>query len=1805
MTNTYQYEGFGALSEWNGQMSSAGAVSQYAAIAATGANVISISPRLWTADGDANTVGADQDKTESDASLIAGISAAKAAGIDVILRPHVTGLDGTASYDLNPSDTPAFFQSYKEQIVHYATIAQQTGVSVFSIGNELGSLVGEQYKSEWLDIIAAVRTVYQGELTYSAAMNEAKDVSFWGELDTIGVNAYASLSNTTDPTVAELKAAWNEVPVNDYWASVLDNKSPVDFIKSLSDTYGKQVLLTEVGYRSIDGGATDPGQWYRDGVSDVSDQTNAYQAFLETWTAEGGSWLQGYNFWSWELDGRTDTTGYSIIGKPAEQLVKQYFSGAGATTGLNVQGSATDDLIDLGRGADHIYAGLGNDVIRAGAGDDVIVAGPQTIERLATTTVTFKAFGTAVAGQQAVIQLRVNGQLVGTAITLQAASDITDYQTYTVTFTNPDDIKSLEFDLINATPGRAAFFKGIYVNGYELSTSDVTNASAPGTFQLYVNTIRLDATGHSELFYGAGSDNDLIEGGKGDDTIDGGAGVDTAVYSGSYADYTLKLSGKTLTVADHVAGRDGTDALKNVEFLQFSDRTVAVSSLDLVGSTPAPLLTSASLGKVNANAVPDLVVKGGSVANATVTLYDQGVAVGSAVASSTGEYTINVTDLADGAHTLTLVASSDGVASAATAVGLVVIGKASAIVGLLTGASTVPSAVWITDGQPVTLSIAQLGDTREALSHAVTPYTLTVQDTAANVLANLDRLTAADNLGSITLKGGSVFAMASAPAIQRLLAANQAIFDKIDGDFAFEVTGSGSNGSVSVGHYGETGALEWQKTTAITGSGSRVYISYADGHTVQTEYGAHGERTSEMVTTAEGRVSTQWGVVGKPFASSVTISDASGKITSIESFRADGSSYSSISYADGGSEARYFDASGSLLTKTISTLPSGVVTTSVYIAGVKTQSTTAELSGAKHVTDYGVAGQLYTTKTVDFDASGKIVGISTWRADSTAYSQITYARDGSSSADYFDAAGRMAKEIDTSAKGVVTTSLYANGAMSQKVVVETTGAKHITDYGIAAQAFTTKTVDYDATGRLTQLSTHRADGSLYSKIVYGTDGSTNSDYFDGAGKLAKEIDTSSKGAVTTTLYAEGVKSQATVLDVGGAKHITTYGITGQPYATITLDYDASGKLVSLGTLRGDGTVYSKTTYGSDGSSNADYLDAGGKLSKEIDIAANGGVTTTLYTAGVKTQKTVADVDGSRHITTYGVAGQPYATTTSDYDASGRLVSFSTFRADGSAYSKITNAADGSSSADYFDAAGKLTKEYDTFANGGSSTILYKAGVKTDATIVETTGAKHVSVYGVTGQPYTTSTTDYDAAGKVTMFSTWRSNGSFYSKIVYGADGSTTSEYYGTSGKLQEQIVKSGATISDLLYNADGAKTTLTVTDAAGKHVTTYGITGKAYDTQVANSTSAGVLTSVIQYNLDGTTTMSLQSALATHVGRFDVINSYVTYVAGQLSAPVVNLIGSAAINATGDAGANEIHGNAAANTLSGLGGNDILDGGAGADTMIGGLGDDIYYVDNIGDKVIEVAGQGVDTVYSAVTFSLAGQAIENLIYTGGGNGNLTGNELNNTLTGNGAMNVIDGGAGADTMIGGGGNDTYYVDNLGDRVIEDVGGGTDLVYSSVSFSLAGQEIERLTLTGSTAINASGNELANIIVGNAGANVISGGLGSDTLTGGAGADVFVFNTALGANNIDRITDFTVGSDKIQLDSAVFTSLSKGVLNADAFFIGTAAQDATDRVIYNKQTGALFYDDDGVGAHAAQQFAVIAAGLTTLSHNDFVVV
>ena len=312
-------------------------------------------------------------------------------------------------------------------------------------------------------------------------------------------------------------------------------------------------------------------------------------------------------------------------------------------------------------------------------------------------------------------------------------------------------------------------------------------------------------------------------------------------------------------------------------------------------------------------------------------------------------------------------------------------------------------------------------------------------------------------------------------------------------------------------------------------------------------------------------------------------------------------------------------------------------------------------------------------------------------------------------------------------------------------------------------------------------------------------------------------------------------------------------------------------------------------------------------------------------------------------------------------------------------------------------------------------------------------------------------------------------------------------------------------------------------------------------------------------------------------------------------------------------GNDRLFGKAGRDLLYGGPGTDFLDGGTDRDTMNGGSGRDTYVVDNVSDVVTEYSFfQDIDTVNASVSYTLP-EAVENLNLQGPNATHGTGNDLdnvirdrdsfsspvNNVLNGLGGDDYIDGNFGDDIIAGWTGDDTAY-GGVGDDLITGWT-GDDRLYGE-----AGND---------TIFGEAGNDR---ILGQSGLDVLSGGNdndtlsggsydGADTLTGGLGADRFEFFAADG--HVDTITDFTwQQGDKMVVYRSGFGGfgggLNPGDLPAAQFTTGAAASDASDRFIYNNQTGALFFDPDGVGGQAQVQFASLSAGLSLIASDITVI-
>lgn len=329
----------------------------------------------------------------------------------------------------------------------------------------------------------------------------------------------------------------------------------------------------------------------------------------------------------------------------------------------------------------------------------------------------------------------------------------------------------------------------------------------------------------------------------------------------------------------------------------------------------------------------------------------------------------------------------------------------------------------------------------------------------------------------------------------------------------------------------------------------------------------------------------------------------------------------------------------------------------------------------------------------------------------------------------------------------------------------------------------------------------------------------------------------------------------------------------------------------------------------------------------------------------------------------------------------------------------------------------------------------------------------------------------------------------------------------------------------------------------------------------------------------------------------------------------------------------KILGTVKADVLEGTAYDDIFYSSSGNDTYKGNGGDDTVSFATAKSATtaslatngpVDTVSSGSDTfvqirnlVGSAFDDTLYGNALDNRLDGGAGNDRLVGSQGNDILIGGGGNDVLVGGPGADRMEGGWGNDSYFVDHVNDVVIERRGSdpvtgeesGLDRVTTSVDFTLPAN-VELLFLApGAGNISGTGNALANQIYGNEGNNVLNGGGGLDALTGGAGSDTFMFTADPVAANKVVIRDFTPGIDKLafSMDTSWwfgFVGEPKGALDPAEFGYGKAATSWTQSLVYDKVTGNLFYDADGMGNQPMVKIATLS-GAPDLHASDIILV
>ncbi len=304
---------------WPGLYSLPEADASLAHLVETGASWISLIVTFYQDNVSSTRIYATE-ATPTDEDLIHVFHRARALGLKVMLKPHLDLWNDPAHWRgqigqtfTRETEWQDWFVSYRAFIEHFARLAADHGADQFCVGTELSGTTHRA--ADWRKIVAAVRTIYSGPLVYAANHSgEETNLSWWDAVDYIGVDTYYSLSAKNNPTLAELKAAW---------------KPHVATLAGLATKWQKPILITEIGYRSLDGAASRPWDWQAQGPVDLKEQADCYQAACESLYHQ--PWLAGLFWWSWSPDpfeGGPFDNGYSPHDKPAEDILRTWFGGA-------------------------------------------------------------------------------------------------------------------------------------------------------------------------------------------------------------------------------------------------------------------------------------------------------------------------------------------------------------------------------------------------------------------------------------------------------------------------------------------------------------------------------------------------------------------------------------------------------------------------------------------------------------------------------------------------------------------------------------------------------------------------------------------------------------------------------------------------------------------------------------------------------------------------------------------------------------------------------------------------------------------------------------------------------------------------------------------------------------------------------------------------------------------------------------------------------------------------------------------------------------------------------------------------------------------------------------------------------------------------------------------------------------------------------------------------------------------------------------------------------------------------------------
>lgn len=522
-------------------------------------------------------------------------------GMDVTLNSfmHIenvlTGVDDSGQSDrARPADQAAWLADFGASTLRWAALAQEIGASAFApFGDETMHLLSEPAMVPgWLSLMDQVKTVFTGQLSSNLWTPGSGDsitsipAELIARLDLLGVGFFPNLTHDLDASVEELAASYR---------SDIDGNDVIAFLAGLSETYGKKIWIADKAFHSFDGAAAHENRIFDPAIpllQDVDEQARLYESFLRVMTEHGGDWLAGVSFQNFNnvSDSYPSLARFvngplseSPQGKPAEQVMANWFTGRMQGTGITLDGNFRGDVLTGGYHQDTLVGGAGPDVLRGNAGNDLLVPGADGAPAPTGFQVQVALRGVPAGGVMPVVAVsdaqgsRFLTQTVTSALVLDAAvqptaASVIEFQTASLDFQLA--LTNWAFIDMSSTGNRFVRIESVTINGQpanlaaSLAYLPGSGGAEPGGLDgNRGGSFRFDisSTGALPVALTAASDND---------EVDGGSGIDTVRYSGVRAGYDISTSDLGLTVTDR-GGAEGVDRLTGVERLQFADGRLA------------------------------------------------------------------------------------------------------------------------------------------------------------------------------------------------------------------------------------------------------------------------------------------------------------------------------------------------------------------------------------------------------------------------------------------------------------------------------------------------------------------------------------------------------------------------------------------------------------------------------------------------------------------------------------------------------------------------------------------------------------------------------------------------------------------------------------------------------------------------------------------------------------------------------------------------------------------------------------------------------------------------------------------------------------------------------------------------------------------------------------------------------------------------------------------------------------------------------------------------------------------------------